>query len=140
MKQRAAVRCRSLHPASQGPREASILNKKLQAGEKDIPTFGSAHDLRQSSTSVSLKETAGMSVLAHLEDLVARGQVATPTVRRPSRGAIAGWLSAGFPGRGEGFLGPGFTGRFAFSSAVVTRRSSSMSLSRLTIREAVLKS
>ncbi len=54
-------------------REQSILNR-LQGGESDIPTLVTAiyQNLDQ-----RLLKAAGMSVLAHLEDLVARGAVAT---------------------------------------------------------------
>src|SRR5689334_6243567 len=54
-------------------REASILNR-LQGGESDVPTMVSAI---YANLDPRLLKAAGMSVLAHLEDLVARGQVAT---------------------------------------------------------------
>ena len=54
-------------------REASILNR-LQAGESDIPTMVSAI---YANLDPRLLKAAGMSVLAHLEDLVARGTVAS---------------------------------------------------------------
>jgi glyoxylase-like metal-dependent hydrolase (beta-lactamase superfamily II) len=54
-------------------REASILNR-LQGGESDIPTMVSAI---YANLDPRLLKAAGMSVLAHLEDLVARGQVVT---------------------------------------------------------------
>ena len=54
-------------------REASILNR-LQNGESDIPTLVNAI---YSTLDPRLVKAAGMSVLAHLEDMVARGAVAT---------------------------------------------------------------
>ena len=54
-------------------REASILNR-LQKGESDIPTMVNAI---YANLDPRLLKAAGMSVLAHLEDLVARGAVAT---------------------------------------------------------------
>ncbi len=54
-------------------REASILNR-LQNGESDIPTMVNAI---YANLDPRLLKAAGMSVLAHLEDLVARGAVAT---------------------------------------------------------------
>jgi hydroxyacylglutathione hydrolase len=54
-------------------REASIL-KRLAAGEADIPTLVRAIYI---GLDPRLTKAAGLSVLAHLEDLVARGQVAT---------------------------------------------------------------
>ena len=54
-------------------REASILNR-LQNGESDIPTMVNAI---YANLDPRLIKAAGMSVLAHLEDLVARGAVAT---------------------------------------------------------------
>jgi glyoxylase-like metal-dependent hydrolase (beta-lactamase superfamily II) len=54
-------------------REASILNR-LQSGESDIPTMVNAI---YANLDPRLVKAAGMSVLAHLEDLVARGAVAT---------------------------------------------------------------
>jgi glyoxylase-like metal-dependent hydrolase (beta-lactamase superfamily II) len=54
-------------------REASILNR-LQNGESDIPTMVNAI---YANLDPRLVKAAGMSVLAHLEDLVARGAVAT---------------------------------------------------------------
>ena len=54
-------------------REASILNR-LQNGESDIPTVVTAI---YANLDPRLVKAAGMSVLAHLEDLVARGAVAT---------------------------------------------------------------
>ena len=54
-------------------REASILNR-LGKGETDIPnTVGAIY----ANLDPRLVKAAGMSVLAHLEDLVARGMVAT---------------------------------------------------------------
>jgi glyoxylase-like metal-dependent hydrolase (beta-lactamase superfamily II) len=54
-------------------REAAIL-RRLAAGEADIPTL-----VRAIYTGLDprLTKAAGLSVLAHLEDLVARGKVAT---------------------------------------------------------------
>jgi glyoxylase-like metal-dependent hydrolase (beta-lactamase superfamily II) len=54
-------------------REQAILNR-LQGGESDIPTMVSAI---YQNLDPRLLKAAGMSVLAHLEDLVARGAVAT---------------------------------------------------------------
>jgi glyoxylase-like metal-dependent hydrolase (beta-lactamase superfamily II) len=54
-------------------REQSILNR-LQGGESDIPTIVTAI---YANLDPRLFKAAGMSVLAHLEDLVARGAVAT---------------------------------------------------------------
>jgi glyoxylase-like metal-dependent hydrolase (beta-lactamase superfamily II) len=54
-------------------REASILNR-LQNGESDIPAIVNAI---YANLDPRLVKAAGMSVLAHLEDLVARGAVAT---------------------------------------------------------------
>ncbi len=54
-------------------REASILNR-LQSGESDIPSLVNAI---YSTLDPRLVKAAGMSVLAHLEDLVTRGAVAT---------------------------------------------------------------
>ena len=54
-------------------REASILNR-LQRGESDIPSIVTAI---YANLDPRLTKAAGMSVLAHLEDLVARGTVAT---------------------------------------------------------------
>jgi glyoxylase-like metal-dependent hydrolase (beta-lactamase superfamily II) len=54
-------------------REASILNR-LQGGESDIPSLVKAI---YANLDPRLLKAAGMSVLAHLEDLVARGAVAT---------------------------------------------------------------
>jgi glyoxylase-like metal-dependent hydrolase (beta-lactamase superfamily II) len=54
-------------------REASILNR-LQKGESDIPSLVQGI---YSTLDPRLFKAAGMSVLAHLEDLVARGAVAT---------------------------------------------------------------
>ena len=54
-------------------REASIINR-LQGGESDIPTMVSAI---YANLDPRLLKAAGMSVLAHLEDLVARNVVAT---------------------------------------------------------------
>ena len=53
-------------------REASIL-KRLAAGETDIPTLVRAIYI---GLDPRLTKAAGLSVLAHLEDLVARGEVA----------------------------------------------------------------
>jgi len=54
-------------------REASIVNR-LAKGESDIPALVAAI---YSNLDPRLVKAAGMSVLAHLEDLVARGAVAT---------------------------------------------------------------
>jgi glyoxylase-like metal-dependent hydrolase (beta-lactamase superfamily II) len=54
-------------------REASILNR-LQKGESDIPSLVTAI---YANLDPRLLKAAGMSVLAHLEDLVSRGAVAT---------------------------------------------------------------
>jgi len=54
-------------------REASIINR-LAKGESDIPALVAAI---YSNLDPRLVKAAGMSVLAHLEDLVARGAVAT---------------------------------------------------------------
>jgi glyoxylase-like metal-dependent hydrolase (beta-lactamase superfamily II) len=54
-------------------REASILNQ-LAKGETDIPSVVGAI---YANLDPRLVKAAGMSVLAHLEDLVARGQAAT---------------------------------------------------------------
>lgn len=54
-------------------REAAIVNK-LGGGEQDIPTLVGAI---YTNLDPRLTKAAGMSVLAHLEDLVARGTVAT---------------------------------------------------------------
>ena len=54
-------------------REASILNR-LQKGESDIPSLVTAI---YANLDARLLKAAGMSVLAHLEDLVSRGAVAT---------------------------------------------------------------
>jgi glyoxylase-like metal-dependent hydrolase (beta-lactamase superfamily II) len=54
-------------------REASILNR-LQGGESDIPSIVTAI---YANLDPRLLKAAGMSVLAHLEDLVARGAVTT---------------------------------------------------------------
>jgi glyoxylase-like metal-dependent hydrolase (beta-lactamase superfamily II) len=54
-------------------REAAILNR-LATGESDIPTLVQAI---YANLDPRLVKAAGMSVLAHLEDLVARGVVAT---------------------------------------------------------------
>jgi glyoxylase-like metal-dependent hydrolase (beta-lactamase superfamily II) len=54
-------------------REASILNR-LAKGESDIPSLV---DGIYANLDPRLVKAAGMSVLAHLEDLVARGAVAT---------------------------------------------------------------
>ncbi len=54
-------------------REASILNR-LSKGETDIPDLVGAI---YSNLDPRLVKAAGMSVLAHLEDLVARGEAAT---------------------------------------------------------------
>jgi glyoxylase-like metal-dependent hydrolase (beta-lactamase superfamily II) len=54
-------------------REASILNR-LAKGESDIPALVAGI---YANLDPRLVKAAGMSVLAHLEDLVARGQVAT---------------------------------------------------------------
>src|SRR5262249_9735304 len=55
-------------------REAAILNQ-LARGESDIPTLVRAI---YAGLDPRLMRAAGLSVLAHLEDLVARGQVTTP--------------------------------------------------------------
>jgi glyoxylase-like metal-dependent hydrolase (beta-lactamase superfamily II) len=54
-------------------REASVL-RRLAKGEADIPTLVRAIYL---GLDPRLVKAAGLSVLAHLEDLVARGLVAT---------------------------------------------------------------
>jgi glyoxylase-like metal-dependent hydrolase (beta-lactamase superfamily II) len=54
-------------------REASILNR-LQKGESDIPSLVTGI---YANLDPRLLKAAGMSVLAHLEDLVARGAVTT---------------------------------------------------------------
>jgi len=54
-------------------REASILNR-LAKGESDIPSLVGAI---YANLDPRLVKAAGMSVLAHLEDLVARGEAAT---------------------------------------------------------------
>jgi hypothetical protein len=54
-------------------REASVLHR-LAKGEADIPTLVRAIYL---GLDPRLVKAAGLSVLAHLEDLVARGLVAT---------------------------------------------------------------
>jgi glyoxylase-like metal-dependent hydrolase (beta-lactamase superfamily II) len=54
-------------------REASIVNR-LQKGESDIPALVAGI---YANLDPRLTKAAGMSVLAHLEDLVARGTVAT---------------------------------------------------------------
>ncbi len=55
-------------------REASILHRLGNKGETDIPTIVRAIYIGNRS---ALTGAAGLSVLAHLEDLVARGVVAT---------------------------------------------------------------
>ena len=55
-------------------REASIVNRLAKDGEGDIPAIVSAI---YANLDPRLTMAAGMSVLAHLEDLVARGTVAT---------------------------------------------------------------
>ena len=57
-------------------REASIL-RRLRAGAADIPTLVRAIYI---GLDPRLVGAAGLSVLAHLEDLVARGVVATEGV------------------------------------------------------------
>ena len=54
-------------------REQAILNR-LQGGESDIPSLVTGI---YANLDPRLLKAAGMSVLAHLEDMVARGQVAT---------------------------------------------------------------
>ncbi len=54
-------------------REAAILNQ-LKAGETDIPSM--VRDIYV-GLDPRLTKAAGLSVLAHLEDLVARGKVTT---------------------------------------------------------------
>src|SRR5260221_2213553 len=54
-------------------REVSILNR-LAKGETDIPSLVGAI---YANLDPRLVKAAGMSVLAHLEDLVARGEAAT---------------------------------------------------------------
>src|SRR5262249_48182797 len=54
-------------------REASILNRQKK-GESDIPSLVQGI---YANLDPRLVKAAGMSVLAHLEDLVARGAVAT---------------------------------------------------------------
>jgi glyoxylase-like metal-dependent hydrolase (beta-lactamase superfamily II) len=70
-------------------REQSILNR-LQGGESDIPTMVTAI---YQNLDPRLLKAAGMSVLAHLEDLVARGAVATEGP--PSLGGIYRLAGAG---------------------------------------------
>ena len=55
-------------------REASIVNRLDREGEQDIPTLVSAI---YANLDPRLFKAAGLSVLAHLEDLVARGVVKT---------------------------------------------------------------
>ena len=55
-------------------REAAIVNRLDKDGEQDIPKLVSAI---YANLDPRLTKAAGMSVLAHLEDLVARGVVAT---------------------------------------------------------------
>ena len=69
-------------------REASILDR-LKAGETDIPSL--VRDIYV-GLDPRLTRAAGLSVLAHLEDLVARGR-SRPRARRPPAAAIA-WRSA----------------------------------------------
>ncbi len=75
-------------------REASILHR-LAKGEADIPTIVRAIYI---GLDPRLTKAAGLSVLAHLEDLVARGEVVTEGA--PSIGGelplalIASWRSA----------------------------------------------
>jgi glyoxylase-like metal-dependent hydrolase (beta-lactamase superfamily II) len=54
-------------------REAAIV-RQLEKGESDIPTLVSTI---YASLDPRLTRAAGMSVLAHLEDLVARGTIAS---------------------------------------------------------------
>jgi len=70
---RSAPRFVSAYILHRKAREASILNR-LQNGESDIPTMVNAI---YANLDPRLLKAAGMSVLAHLEDLVARGAVAT---------------------------------------------------------------
>ena len=75
MARRSATRRASLHHLirhRQG-REASILHR-LGKGAADIPTLVKAIYI---GLDARLTGAAGLSVLAHLEDLVARGVVAT---------------------------------------------------------------
>jgi glyoxylase-like metal-dependent hydrolase (beta-lactamase superfamily II) len=58
-------------------REASIVNRLGKDGEQDIPSIVSAI---YANLDPRLTKAAGMSVLAHLEDLVARGIVKTDSV------------------------------------------------------------
>jgi glyoxylase-like metal-dependent hydrolase (beta-lactamase superfamily II) len=57
-------------------REASILHR-LAKGEADIPTIVRAIYI---GLDPRLTKAAGLSVLAHLEDLVARGEIVTEGV------------------------------------------------------------
>ena len=70
--QRAALRRRTTSCTARRARQ-SILNR-LAKGESDIPTLVAAIYV---GLDPRLVKAAGMSVLAHLEDLVARGAVAT---------------------------------------------------------------
>jgi glyoxylase-like metal-dependent hydrolase (beta-lactamase superfamily II) len=70
-------------------REASLL-RRLAEGEADIPTLVAAIYV---GLDPRLTKAAGLSVLAHLEDLVARGLVATsgaPSIEGRYRFAVAG--------------------------------------------------
>src|SRR6202035_4713933 len=81
-------------------REASILHR-LAKGETDIPTMVRAIYI---GIDPRLMNAAGYSVLAHLEDLVARGIVATdgdPVIGGMYR------LGGGVGGEGEGGIGSG---------------------------------
>ena len=60
-------------PASSGPRGESILHR-LSKGAADIPTMVRAIYI---GLDPRLVGAAGLSVLAHLEDMVARGVVST---------------------------------------------------------------
>ena len=110
-------------------REASILHR-LGKGETDIPTLVRAIYI---GLDPRLTGAAGLSVLAHLEDLVARGMVATdgaPSIvgvyRLARLPACGGWLGARFS-----------RGCRLAALAADARRASSMSSSRLRMRAAL---
>ena len=69
----AFSRARMLRMEKAGNRKAAIVNR-LRKSDADIPTLVSSI---YSGLDPRLTKAAGMSVLAHLEDLVARGAVAT---------------------------------------------------------------
>ncbi len=75
----AAFRRRVYYILHRKAREASILNR-LQNARATFRRW-STRSIRDARS--RLVKAAGMSVLAHLEDLVARGAVAVPTVRPP---------------------------------------------------------